>query len=104
MQSFARAVRQQPRQLVRPVTNSTARPFSQAQNLRLKEDTPQDPASIEKAKQEQLKGGKKSEQLESASESGINADQEKVSDHDEHIERLQQETARKTQKNHPDGK
>jgi hypothetical protein len=44
----------------------------------LKEDKQQTPQEIEKAKQEQLKDGKKKEELESASETGVKADREQT--------------------------
>ena len=84
------------------------RPLSIAPPLRLKEDKPQDPDEVEKAKHEQMKPGKGQSQerdkLSSSSESAIAAENEKVDDHGKHIEDLQQETAQQSEKDHPHGK
>lgn len=91
-------VRQSPRQLLRP--QAPARPLSYSRPLALREDQEQSPQEIEKAKQDQLKGGKKSQDLESSSETVVKAEQEKVSDHDSHMEKLQKETAKQSEKEH----
>lgn len=72
--------------------------------MNLKEDKPQTPEEVEAAKQEQLKTGKRKEELESASESVVGADREEVGNHDDHIKELQQESAKEKQKEHPEGK
>ena len=72
--------------------------------MRLKEDKPQTSEEIEAAKQEQLKTGKRKEELESASESVVGADRQEVGNHDDHIKELQQEGAKQKQKEHPEGK
>lgn len=98
------ALRLIPRQPIRPVKSNLARSFTTGSTLRLKEDKSQDPQEIEQAKQEQLKTGKKKEELESQSETGVKADREKVHDHSEHMKDLQKQTAQQTQKEHPHGK
>jgi hypothetical protein len=70
----------------------------------LKEDKEQSPQELEKAKQEQMKGGKKSSELESASEADVKADRQNVKDHDKHMEDLQKQTAQQKEKEHPAGK
>ncbi|EME49699.1 hypothetical protein DOTSEDRAFT_68466 [Dothistroma septosporum NZE10] len=81
-----------------------ARTLTYTPCMRLKEDKIQTPEEIESAKQEQLKTGKRREELESASESVVGADREEVSNHDNHIKELQQEGAKEKQKEHPEGK
>jgi hypothetical protein len=99
----------------RPITLRSAaapsyvRPFSQAQQLKLKEDANRSPEELERIKQEQLKQQKEgkgqwNEELASSSESHVAADKEKVNDHQQHMSDLQKETAQQTQKNHPDAK
>lgn len=78
-------------------------PFSTSSRLRIKEDASRTPEELEKAKQEQLKEqqqgqGRWREDLASHGESNIAADKQKVNDHDEHMEELQKETARKGEK------
>jgi hypothetical protein len=100
--------------IARPVAFRAAapayiRPFSQAQQLRLKEDANRSPEEIERTKQEQLQKQKEGkghwhEELASSSESHIAADKENINDHDKHIDDLQKETAQQTQKNHPEAK
>lgn len=90
------------RQLV--CARTPSRPLSYSRPLALKEDKVQDPQEIEKAKQEQLKDGKKKQELESASETGVKADREKVNDHKSHMEDLQKETAQQKEQEHPQGK
>jgi len=100
--------------IARPVAFRAAapayiRPFSQAQQLRLKEDANRSPEETERVKQEQLQKQKEGkghwhEELASSSESHIAADKENINNHDEHINDLQKETAQQTQKNHPDAK
>jgi hypothetical protein len=68
--------RQSPRQFLR--SQAPSRPLSYSRPLALKEDKQQTPQEIEKAKQEQLKDGKKKEELESASETGVKADREQT--------------------------
>ena len=99
---------------VRPVTFRAAapayvRPFSQAQQLRLKEDSTKSPEETERIKQEQIQKQKEGkghwhEELASQSESHVAADRENVNDHSKHMEDLQKETAQKTQDNHPAAK
>lgn len=84
--------------------SSSSRLFSSSQPLSLREDKAQEPQEIEKAKQEQLQDGKRKQELESASETGVRADREKVSDHDSHMEKLQEETAKKHEEEHSKGK
>lgn len=76
-----------------------SRPLSSTRQLRLKEDKAQSPEEIEKAKQEQLKSGKKKEVLESQSESAVGADKDGKG-----IDQMQKETAKEHQKEHPEGK
>jgi hypothetical protein len=69
----------------------------------LKEDADRSPEQIEQKKQEQLDKQKKGEghwheELASSGESNIAADREEVHDHDEHMEDLQKETAKKGEK------
>ncbi|KAF2494854.1 hypothetical protein BU16DRAFT_527826 [Lophium mytilinum] len=81
---------------VTPISRSFATtPFRQ-----LKEDANRSGEEIEAKKQEQLKKQDKGEghwheELGSQSESHVKADQQKVDDHDEHMEDLQKETAKK---------
>jgi len=97
------ALRLIPEQTFR-ATPSAVRPFSSARALKLKEDKRQNPQEIEQAKQEQMKSGKQKEELQSQSETGIQADREKVHDHEEHKEDLQKATAQQVQKEHPEAK
>lgn len=100
--------------IARPVAFRAAvpayiRPFSQAQQLRLKEDANRSPEETERIKQEQLQKQKEGkghwhEGLASSSESHIAADKENINDHDQHINDLQKETAQQTQQNHPSAK
>jgi hypothetical protein len=90
-------------------TRSAIRPFSQAQQLRLKEDANRSPEELERIKQEQLKQQKEgkgqwNEELASSSESHVAADKQKVDDHQQHMSDLQKETAQKTQEQHPSAK
>jgi hypothetical protein len=92
----------------RPITTlrssaSIIRPFSQAQQLRLKEDANRSPEELERIKQEQLKQQKEgkgqwNEELASSSESHVAADKQKVNDHQQHMSELQKETAKKGEK------
>lgn len=45
-----------------------------------------------------------SRDVASKSEEVVGADQEKVRDHDKHMEQLQKETAQQSEENHPKGK
>jgi hypothetical protein len=100
--------------IARPVAFRAAapayiRPFSQAQQLRLKEDANRSPEETERVKQEQLQKQKEGkghwhEELASSSESHIAADKQNIDNHDEHINDLQKETAQQTQQNHPSAK
>lgn len=94
--------RQSSRQLLR--SQAPSRPLSYSKPLALREDKSQTPQEIEKAKQEQLKDGKKKQDLESSSETVVKADREQVSDHDSHIDKLQKETAQQKEQEHPQGK
>ncbi|KAF2172819.1 hypothetical protein M409DRAFT_49345 [Zasmidium cellare ATCC 36951] len=102
-QPILRVASRQPSRLIRFPLPAT-RPLSSTRQLRLKEDKNQSPEQIEQAKQEQLKSGKKKEELESQSESVVGADREEVKDHDQHIEQLQKEAAKQHQREHPEGK
>ncbi|KAM0723994.1 hypothetical protein Q7P37_000985 [Cladosporium fusiforme] len=93
----------------RTIAPSTIRPFSSAQQLRLKEDAARSPEETERIKKEQLQKQKEGkghwhEELASASESHVAADKQNVNDHKEHIDDLQKQTAQKTQENHPAAK
>ena len=68
-------------------TVAVQRNFSYAPQMRLKEDKEQSAQEIEKAKNEQLKTGQKKEELESASESAVKADENNKSP-----EQLQKDT------------
>lgn len=105
----ARIARQAPRATFRAAAPSTIRPFSQAQQLRLKEDADRSPEEVDRVKQEQLQKQKEGkghwhEELASTSESHVAADKENIDDHGKHMEDLQKETAQQTQKNHPEAK
>jgi hypothetical protein len=80
------------------------RPFSTSRTLRIKEDTERSPEEAEKAKQEQLKKQEWNRGTASASEEVVGADQQKVKDHDKHMEELQKQTAQESEENHPQGK
>lgn len=80
------------------------RTFSGARPLRLKEDKEQSPKEIEKQKQENLKNNEKNRELASSSEEVVDAEQEKVKDHDQHMDKLQKQTAQKSEEKHPEGK
>jgi hypothetical protein len=87
----------------------TIRPFSQAQQLRLKEDANRSPEELERIKQEQLKQQKEgkgqwNEELASSSESHVAADKQKVDDHQQHMSDLQKETAQQSEESHPSAK
>jgi hypothetical protein len=108
---FTTRIARQARPFTLPkTTRSTAiRPFSQAQQLRLKEDANRSPEELERIKQEQLKQQKEgkgqwNEELASSSESHVAADKQKVDDHAQHMSDLQKETAQKTQEEHPSAK
>lgn len=104
--------RARPACLIRPAFQQgpAIRAFSSAQFLRLNEaDKDPSPQANEDLKQQQLrkqeKGeGYRHEGLGSQSENQVAADKENVSDHKEHIEDLQKETAGKVQEEHPEGK
>jgi hypothetical protein len=92
-----------------PSTSYTIRPFSQAQQLRLKEDANRSPEELERIKQEQLKQQKEgkgqwNEELASSSESHVAADKQKVDDHQQHMSDLQKETAQQSEESHPSAK
>ena len=89
-----------PRQaILRPVFQQPCRAFSSAQRLRLKEDQDRSPEEVEKQKQEQKKPGAGwNRETASVSEDVVGADQEKVKDHDKHMEDLQKQTARESEK------
>ncbi|CAK1355744.1 hypothetical protein CB0940_00564 [Cercospora beticola] len=74
------------------------RPLSSSPQLRLKEDKPQSPQEIEKAKQQQ-QDPKQREELESSSETVVKAEQNSKGP-----EELQKETAQQAQKEHPKAK
>lgn len=103
LQQLLRTATRQPLRLAL-IQSPASRPLSSTRHLQLKEDKPQTPEQIEKAKQEQLKSGKKKEDLESSSESVVGADRENVKDHDKHMKELQQESAKQHQEEHPEGK
>lgn len=105
----ARIVRQARPVAFRAAAPTYVRPFSQAQQLRLKEDSTKSAEETERIKQEQLQKQKEgkaqwNEELASSSESHVAADKENVNNHDQHIQDLQKETAQKTQENHPAAK
>ncbi|KAF2250178.1 hypothetical protein BU26DRAFT_604403 [Trematosphaeria pertusa] len=84
---------------------TTRRALASTPSLRLKEDADRSPEQIEMKKQEQLKKQERGEghwheELASRTESDIAADrQEKhVEDHDEHMNELQKQTAKKGEK------
>lgn len=107
---FAARIARQTRPVAfRAAVPAYIRPFSQAQQLRLKEDANRSPEETERVKQEQLQKQKEGkghwhEELASSSESHIAADKENINDHDQHINDLQKETAQQTQQNHPAAK
>lgn len=103
LQPILRTVARHPTRFARFQTQ-VFRPLSYSHPLRLKEDKSQSPEQVEQAKQEQLKSGKKKEELESQSESVVGAEREEVKDHDDHIDELQKESAKQHQKEHPEGK
>jgi hypothetical protein len=105
----ARIVRQARPVAFRAAAPAYVRPLSQAQQLRLKEDSTKSAEETERVKQEQLQKQKEGkghwhEELASSSESHIAADKENIDNHDKHIEDLQKETAQQTQDNHPAAK
>jgi len=59
---------------------------------------------VEEAKQKSMKQQEGSRDVASKSEEVVGADQEKVKDHDKHMEQLQKETAQQGEENHPKGK
>ncbi|KAF2654804.1 hypothetical protein K491DRAFT_575634, partial [Lophiostoma macrostomum CBS 122681] len=82
---------------------ASARALSSTPRRAIKEDADRSAEQVEKKKQEQLdkqdKGeGHWHEELASHGESNIAADREKVRDHGEHIEDLQEQTKRKGEK------
>ena len=101
---FAARIARQARPVAfRSAAPSYVRPFSQAQQLRLKEDANRSPEEIERVKQEQLQQQKQGkgqwrEELASSSESHVAADKQKVNDHQQHMSELQKETAKKGEK------
>jgi len=107
---FAARIARQARPVAfRAAAPSYVRPFSQAQQLRLKEDANRSPEELERIKKEQLEQQKQgkgqwNEELASSSESHVAADKQNVNDHQQHMSDLQKETAQKTQNNHPDAK
>ncbi|TKA27406.1 hypothetical protein B0A50_05018 [Salinomyces thailandicus] len=87
------------------VPQSAPRHFVNAARLRLKEDKPQTPEEVEHAKNEQMKGNKDArKELSSSSEASLHADKEQPADKESHIEDLQQQTAGKSEREHPHGK
>ena len=91
---------------LRPCIIQVQRPLHQTTRLTLRETKEQSPETLEKAKQEQMKGGSgtKSRELQSEGEEAVGADQEKVKDDKKHMEELQKETANESQREHPEGK
>lgn len=86
-----------------PSLLTTRRTLFTTSRMLIKEDADRSPEQVEKAKQDQLKEqqqgqGRWREDLASHGESNISADKEKVHNHQEHIEDLQQETKRKGEK------
>jgi hypothetical protein len=87
-----------------PVLQYQPRRSFQSSTVRfLKEDGNRSPEELEAQKQEHLRKqqqgeGKWDKELASKGEENVKADQEKVHDHDEHIEDLQKEGARKGEK------
>lgn len=85
------------------------RSFTSAQPLKLKEDKERSGEEANRVKEEQLKKQEKGEghwheELASSSESHIAADREDVHDHDDHMEKLQEETAHTSQDSHGHGR
>ena len=107
---FAARIARQARPVAfRAAAPTYVRPFSQAQQLRLKEDSTKSPEETERIKQEQIQKQKEGkghwhEELASQSESHVAADKENVNDHGKHMDDLQKETAQQTQQNHPAAK
>lgn len=103
MQQYTALMRQSLR-VARPTHQVQQRFFTPACQLRVRHGAQgQSPEEVEKAKQEQLKKqeqgkGEWHEELASSSESRVKADQEHVNDHDDHIEKLQDETAKQAEK------
>ncbi|KAF1962706.1 hypothetical protein CC80DRAFT_499046 [Byssothecium circinans] len=88
---------------LRAPATTTYRALSTTPQMSIKEDADRTPEQLEKKKQESLKKQEKGEghwheELGSASESNVAADREKVSDHDSHMGKLQQETKEKGEK------
>lgn len=86
----------------RPLCIPTRRSFTTTHGLCLKEDADRSAAQVEKAKQDQLQEQKEGkgrwrEDLASQGESNIAADKKRVQDHDSHIAKLQEETAKKSE-------
>ncbi|KAF2117032.1 hypothetical protein BDV96DRAFT_597978 [Lophiotrema nucula] len=92
-----------PYSTLRPIRTpalSTRRAFTAGPQLLLKEDADRDGHDVEQKKNEQLEKQEKGEghwheELASHGESNIAADKEKVNDHDSHMDKLQNETAKK---------
>lgn len=88
---------------------TSARTFTSAPQLRLKEDHARSPEETDRVKHEQIQKQKEGkghwhEELASQSESHVAADREQVGDHKQHLSDLQKETAQKTQETHPEAR
>jgi hypothetical protein len=94
-----RVIRVAPRQ-----SSITTRAFTTSRHLKLREDRDRSPEEVEKAKQEQMKKQEWHRDVASQSEEHVAAEKEHVQDHDSHMEKLQKETAQKSEENHPQGK
>ncbi len=86
------------------VRRQSLQSFSIASRLRLREDADRSPEEVEKQKQESMKKSGSTRGVASASEEVVGADQQKVKDHDKHMEELQKQTAQKSEEQHPEGK
>ena len=89
--------------IVGPRLCNPHRPFNSSVFLRLKEDGDRSPEQLEQKKQQQVHKAKQGEArwhegLASSGESNVKADREQPQDHDQHIQDLQKETAKKGQK------
>ena len=84
--------------------SSSLRSFTIAARLRLKEDSDRSPQEVETQKQESLKKDEWNRGTASSSEEVVGADQQKVKDHDKHMDDLQKQTAQKSEEQHPEGK
>jgi len=97
------------RNLILPRHMHLIRPFTVPARLHIKEDADRSPEEVERVKQEHLREqqqgkGRWHEELASASESTVAADREEVKDDEGHMKELQEKTAEKAERRHPEGK